>query len=79
MIYSPTMSARTTSAPRARTIRAERRRALCVGAMGGDGGAVGLRYEAMGEFSLNPGASVRIDLTSSSSAYLLHSGPGAVR
>ncbi len=73
------MSARTTSAPRARTIRAERRRAVRVGAMGGVGGVVGLFYEAMGEFSLSPGASVRIDLTSSSSAYLLHSSPGAVR
>ena len=73
------MSARTTSAPCARGLRAERRRALSVEAMGCVGGAVGLRYEMMGEFSLSPGASVRIDLTSSSSVYLLHSGPGAVR
>ena len=40
------MSKRTTFAPRARTIRAERRRALRVEAMGGVGGAVGLFYEA---------------------------------
>ena len=50
------MSARTTSAPRARTIRAERRRALSVEAMGGVGGAVGLLYEAMGALSLSAGA-----------------------
>ena len=75
----PTMSARTTSAPCARTPRAGRSRALCVEAMGGGGGAVGLRYEAMGGLSLSTGASIWIGLTSSSSAYLLHSGPGAVR
>ena len=40
----PTMSARITSAPRARRIRAERRRALGVGAMGGVAGAVWLLY-----------------------------------
>ena len=45
-VYSPAMSARTTSAPRARRLRAERRRVLRVRAMGGVGGAVGLRYEA---------------------------------
>lgn len=38
----PTMSTRLTSAPHARTIRAGRRRALSVGAMGGVAGAVGL-------------------------------------
>ena len=42
----PTMSARTTSAPRARRLLAERRHAVRVEAMGGVGGAVGLRYEA---------------------------------
>ncbi len=61
------MSARTTSARRARRLRSKRRRVLRVGAMGGVAGAVGLFYEMMGEFSLSPGASVRIDLTSSSS------------
>ncbi len=48
------MSKRTTSAPRARAIRAERRRALRVGAMGGDGGAVGLFYEMMGRLAGGP-------------------------
>lgn len=62
------MSARTTSAPRARRIRTERRRAVRVGAMGGVGGAVGLFYEMMGDVSLSAGASVRIDLTSATDA-----------
>ena len=52
------MSARTTSARRARTIRAERRRPLRVEAMGGGGGAVGLRYEIMGGLSLSAGVGV---------------------
>lgn len=46
-VYTPpTMSSRTTSAPRTRTIPAERRRAVRVGAEGIGGGAVGLLYEA---------------------------------
>ena len=55
-VYSLTMSTRTTSAPRARIVRAERRRAVRVGAMGGVGGAVGLFYEMMGGVSLSAGA-----------------------
>ncbi len=62
------MSARTTSAPRARRIRTERRRALSGEAMGGVAGVVGLRYEMMGRVSLTTGASVRIDLTSATDA-----------
>ena len=69
------MSARTTSAPRARRIRAGRRRALRVGAMGGGGGAVGLLYWMMGRLAggsvtlmLSADASVRIDLTSATDA-----------
>ena len=50
------MSKRTTFAPRARTIRAERRRAVRVGAMGGVGEVVGLFYEMMGDVSLSAGA-----------------------
>ena len=81
------MSARTTSAPRARTIRAGRSRAVRVGAMGGVGGAVGLRYWMMGRLAggsvtlmLSADASVRIDLTSATDAYLfLRSGAGAAR
>ena len=52
----PTMSKRTTSAPRARTIRAERRRALSVGAVGGVGGVVGLLYGMVGGLFLRSGA-----------------------
>lgn len=52
----PTMSARTTSAPRTRRIRTERRRALSVEAMGGGGGAVGLLYEAMAYLFLRSSA-----------------------
>ena len=49
------MSARTTSAPPARTIRAGRRRAIRVGAMGGGGGVVGLFYGMVGGLSLSAG------------------------
>ena len=52
----PTMSARTTSVPRARLLRAPWRHALRVGAMGGVAGAVGLLYEMMGRFSVSTGA-----------------------
>ena len=69
------MSARTTSAPRARTIRVGRHRAVSVEAMGGGGGAVGLFYWMMGRLAggsvtlmLSAGASVRIDLTSATDA-----------
>ena len=62
------MSARTTSAPRARTIRAERRHAIRAGAMDGVGGAVGLLYGMMGGLSLSASASVRSDLTSATDA-----------
>ena len=50
----PTMSARTTSAPCARTPRAERRRVVRVRAMGGVGGAVGLFDEMMGRLAGGP-------------------------
>ena len=69
------MSARTTSAPRARTLRAERRRVVRIGAMGVGGGAVGLLYWMMGRLAggsvtlmLSADASVRIDLTSATDA-----------
>ena len=69
------MSARTTSAPCARSIRAERRRAVRVGAEGGAAGAIGLLYWMMGRLAggsvtlmLTAGASVRIDLTSATDA-----------
>lgn len=54
----PTMSARTTSAPCARTPRAERRRVVRVRAMGVVAGAVGLLYGMMGGLSLSAGAGV---------------------
>jgi len=69
------MSARTTPAPHARTIRAARRHALSVGPLGGVAGAVGLLYWMMGRLAggsvtlmLSAGASVRGDLTSATDA-----------
>ena len=69
------MSTRPTSAPCARTIRAERRRTVRVEAMGGVAGAVGLFYWMMGRLAggsvtlmLSADASVRIDLPSATDA-----------
>ena len=57
IVYTPpTMSTRTAFASRARRLRAERRHALRVGAMGGVAGEVGFLYEMMGGLFLRSGA-----------------------